>query len=173
MRSTRCRLMPQLRRFSGKAWASIALLAGAAMLIGAFGRLARSLQPLAAPAGRSGRQPAAAPQLKKVRWRNSTTPASPPMPRRDARLLPTGASRAKVGLHLLRPGRLCRMGQMLLTQGRCRGQQRRRSLAAQRFGLFGPPGIIFTPAAADCQPARGRLHADRCRFSAERRRLIR
>ncbi len=131
----------------------IALLAGAAMLIGALAGSRDPLQPLAAL--RSGQAVAAtaAPQFEKVKT----------VAELDARI---AASNRTVMLDFYAdwcvsckemerftfsdPAVQARMGQMLLLKADVTANNADDQALLKRFGLFGPPGIIFfTPGGSE------------------------
>ena len=131
----------------------IALLAGAAMLIGALAGSRDPLQPLAALRGGTAVAATSAPQFEKVRS----------VAELDARIK---ASARPVMLDFYAdwcvsckemerftfsdPAVQARMGQMLLLKADVTANNADDQALLKRFGLFGPPGIIFfTPGGGE------------------------
>ncbi|TVO64928.1 protein-disulfide reductase DsbD [Denitromonas ohlonensis] len=131
----------------------IALLAGAAMLIGALAGSRDPLQPLAALRGGQAVAATTAPQFEKVKT----------VAELDARI---AASTRPVMLDFYAdwcvsckemerftfsdPAVQARMGQMLLLKADVTANTADDQALLKRFGLFGPPGIIFfTPGGSE------------------------
>lgn len=131
----------------------IALLAGAAMLIGALAGSRDPLQPLAALRGGTAVAATSAPQFDKVRS----------VAELDARIAASGqpvmldfyadwcvSCKEMERFTFSDPAVQARMGQMLLLKADVTANNADDQALLKRFGLFGPPGIIFfTPGGGE------------------------
>ncbi|WP_323001488.1 protein-disulfide reductase DsbD [Denitromonas sp.] len=131
----------------------IALLAGAAMLIGALAGSRDPLQPLAALRGGQAVAATNAPQFDKVRS----------VAELDARIAASGqpvmldfyadwcvSCKEMERFTFSDPAVQARMGQMLLLKADVTANTADDQALLKRFGLFGPPGIIFfTPGGGE------------------------
>ncbi|MCB1951480.1 MAG: protein-disulfide reductase DsbD [Zoogloeaceae bacterium] len=131
----------------------IALLAGAAMLIGALAGSRDPLQPLAAL--RSGQAVAAtaAPQFEKVKTvaeLDARIAASPRTVMLDFYADWCVSCKEMERFTFSDPAVQARMGQMLLLKADVTANNADDQALLKRFGLFGPPGIIFfTPGGGE------------------------
>ncbi|TVT47359.1 MAG: protein-disulfide reductase DsbD [Denitromonas halophila] len=131
----------------------IALLAGAAMLIGALAGSRDPLQPLAALRGGQAVAATTAPQFEKVRSvaeLDARIAASPRPVMLDFYADWCVSCKEMERFTFSDPAVQARMGQMLLLKADVTANTADDQALLKRFGLFGPPGIIFfTPGGSE------------------------
>ncbi|TVT78738.1 MAG: protein-disulfide reductase DsbD [Denitromonas halophila] len=131
----------------------IALLAGAAMLIGALAGSRDPLQPLAALRGGQAVAATTAPQFEKVRSvaeLDARIAASPRPVMLDFYADWCVSCKEMERFTFSDPAVQARMGQMLLLKADVTANTADDQALLKRFGLFGPPGIIFfTPGGGE------------------------